>query len=230
MTRTSSGAKAGRSEHGIEVYVVKEEIFRYGRKETGFDFEVFSGLALRGGKEQWPANETAWVESQNPNPLQLIHSGLVHPRVMKPSSNLVVIDEVARKLEALPNVKLLQIEFLKVVAVPMFDKRQEKREVYMDYDSFFKSLPDDARLRAEMPKYYEVLAARLHTIWDRYEATEIEYEFSVPKERIKICAKMFDDYPVINRSGVLLAPQIADIIVPELDKRFFVVKKLWVPN
>jgi hypothetical protein len=81
-----------------------------------------------------------------------------------------------------------------------------------------------------MPKYFEVLSSRLHTIWDKFETRFIDYDLSVPKEQIKVCAKMFDEYPVIDRSGLLLAPPVADIIIPELDTRFFSFQKLWIPD
>lgn len=217
------------SAHPLDVHFVNTEIFRYERKETVFDYEVFNGVAFRGGKG-WPFDEEVWVDTENPESLHLIHSGLCHPRVMKPSSNLVVIEDIALKLRNVPNVKLLPIEFSKVVAVSMYDKRQDLLDVYEDKAVFLNSLPDDPRLRAEMPKYYEVLSARLHTIWDKYDTVSIEYPFSVPKEIIKICAKMFEDYPVINRSGTLLAPSVANIIVPELDQRFFVVQKFRIPE
>jgi hypothetical protein len=217
----------------VAAYFVTTIVYRYERKETVFDYHVFNGIAFRDGKE-WPLDEDVWVDTENPTPLQVIHSGLCLPRVMHPGGSLVVVEELSRKLESIPNVKLLPVEFLKVLAVELYDPRQRQPGMPHESEDFLKSLPDDVPLRARMPNYFEILSCPLHTIWDRYKTSSIDFDFgdtpSIPQmETIKICREMFDDYPVIHRNGFLMSPRVAEIIVPELDRRFFFVRKLKLP-
>jgi hypothetical protein len=103
--------------------------------------------------------------------LDVIRSKDIVPEFYRPAGNVVVSEQVAGQLGALPNLELLPVRFERLVN--LFYKKGDF-SFYRDHDAesrfdFFDSLPDVPEAHAHIGKHYELIIVENATIQDAYE-------------------------------------------------------------
>lgn len=217
-------------EHGpVLIYSVHD---RFG-KENQLDAiiaRMFHGIGFRRGV-QYPLNEYYHLLSWCTEPLKIHREGSRIPHITIPAENLVVKEDVARRLEALPNLKFFEVTFEKLFqfkySLGDFSYRSDPRYMTLDDptgEAFIDLMGDDSKLHKNIGRYYEVL---------HYSAPELRKMYPNAK-RIKsgfvegeVSQRMATEQPLVaGLRGYFVNQKCFHILKPFLDEDFYEINPI----
>lgn len=198
-----------------------------------FHFAMFHGLATRGGKE-YPHDPNVWANTEAPETLKIARTGRNVPPVSRPSTHMVVCERLADQLRNVPNIRLLPVEFTRLVDIRYAKGDQSWEEHYSRHDPnhYLRRMPDIARFHDEVGRYFEVQTRRLVDIVDQYEGIKtIEVESGTPPlaevVSVRVSHAALLDHPIVYgdlTGSVFLTEAVFGLLDADIDRDFFIVR------
>ncbi len=198
---------------------------------SSFHSAMFHGLGERDGRES-PHHRSPWANTESPSPL-LISRTIRHvPEISEPVTHLIVSERLAERLRRFQNIRLAPVLFKRLV-----DVEWEKGDMSWfdewgstDPREILRTQPDVPKFHDRIGSFFEVQTYRLKDIVDRYpSAKEMTIEVRTPPtdgtEVIRVSPEMLTDFPMLWWYGIIVNPEVFDILDADLDRDFFVVRK-----
>ncbi|HEV7283163.1 MAG TPA: hypothetical protein VGN57_23355 [Pirellulaceae bacterium] len=202
------------------------------RRISEFHHTMFHGIALRDGKE-YPHDAIVYADTPDPSPLTVVRSIRNVPRVWKPSMNLVVDENLANALNELPNLRLQQVEFERLVDI-------DYRTGVHGYQDVWGIVRPDVLLRTQprlkeppdgFGRWYEVQQHLGKNVAKRFEeASAIVCRNGTPPfdsdSKVRLSSQMLREYPILAFPGFLVVGEEAFATIgPALDLDYFIVRE-----
>jgi hypothetical protein len=186
---------------------------------------------------QLPFSETGGPPAATNSDRQHVHvvrSGRFVPPVFSPRTyELIVNDEIKRKLQVLPNVEFSEVVFEQLVDLSMprwgdFSFEQWSMKEQVELHTYIKGLPDRPEMHDTIGRYYTVLGANLAEL--RGEVNDLEedvrlnfgtYWPSQQRETTLMSRKALEKYPFARGGTHILRDDAFTIIAPYLDLDMF---------
>lgn len=202
------------------------------RRISEFHDTMFHGIALRDGKE-YPHDATVYADTPDPSPLTVIRTVRNVPRVSKPSNNFIVDEALAEALSCLPNLRLKEVEFERLVDIDYRTGVHGYQETWgvVRPDVLLRTQPRLKEPPAEFGCWYEVQPHAGKRVAERFDdARSIVCRKGTPPfdsdSEIRLSPRMLTEYPILAFPGFLVvAEQAFATVGPALDLDYFIVRE-----
>ena len=179
------------------------------------------------------------ITNNNRERLRIRRSGQFVPHIWAPGVKLIVSDYVKQRLSHLHNIEFLQIEFERLVDVPLpelgdfswFDRVTYPPGPDPDYELDKK--PDLPRLHQSIGRYWEILCANLFELDpEPADAESVIFNFGsysgAQPEDALVSVSLLQQYPFVWSSGVQVREDAFAILAPLLDLDYFDIARHYI--
>jgi hypothetical protein len=195
-----------------------------------FHAGMFHGLAKR--DKFYPNDTTEWADSNAAaTPLSIYRTVHGIPPICKPSTHLIVNEALANKLLGVPNIQVARVTFARLADIFWQKGDDSWFDKWGETDSFtlLTKQPNVPSIRAPLD-FFEIRTYRLNDILPHFtSAKEIAIEHGTPPLHegisIRLSSQMLTEYPMLWWYGVIVNAEVFQILGPQLDQDFFVVRK-----
>jgi hypothetical protein len=205
------------------------------RRIKSFHANMFHGLAERDGKED-PLAAGVYANSGSASPLMLSRTGRKVPDICKPSSHLVVNEEIAQQLQVMSNIRVVPVVFKRLVDVDYEagDMSWDQKWGNVDPRQLLRTLPDVPEFHTHIGQYFEVQAWRLRdAVAEESNFRDVIIERGAPAfeaRMIRLSPRILHDYPILCYGDVILNKHAFSICDSGLDRDYFIIREYELPG
>jgi hypothetical protein len=156
-------------------------------------------------------------------PLHLYLNVEAAGRIIGPYLELIVTEDVRQGFAGINNIQFLQVHYAKLFRAPPDGPNPKITDIRRVFDKH----KHDPALEKHVPNRHEVIVANLAAVkQDKTKKFLFKSLRQKDPESIELDIRVFDDYPLLWKSGFFVSGKAMDILSPHLDRKFFHVSEL----